>query len=87
MGLTVLIGLAAAGLTASSYIPQIIKMWKTKSVDDVSTAMFAIIFTGYILWLTYGFMANSLPVIVANIFCVTFTLIIIVFKIRFGRTN
>ena len=64
-GLTVL-GLVAGGLTTASFVPQVRKIWKTKSAEDVSLLMFAAFCVGVSLWLVYGFMKGEVAIIVTN---------------------
>ena len=53
-------------IMSMAYFPQIHKIWKRKSVDDISLAMFAIFFPGIIVWLLYGISINNFPLIIAN---------------------
>lgn len=78
-----LIGLAAGTLTTSAFIPQVIRTWKTRSTRDISLGMFIAFCAGIALWTTYGFMIESVPVIITN--SVTFVLasIILGLKIRY----
>lgn len=78
-----IIGLVAAVLTTSAYVPQVYKTWKTKSAGNISLTMYIAMFAGIILWLIYGIHLNSLAMIVANIVTAILTLIILVFKIRY----
>ena len=64
--LVTIIGLAAGALTTVAYLPQVVKTWKTRSAGDLSLGMFGILFAGIFLWLVYGIMIGSLPVIIAN---------------------
>ncbi len=50
-----------------SFIPQIIKSYKTKSVGDLSFWMIIATLVGTIFWVMYGFLINSKPVLVMNI--------------------
>ncbi|OGC04869.1 hypothetical protein A2276_02775 [candidate division WOR-1 bacterium RIFOXYA12_FULL_43_27] len=71
-----LFGLAAALLTSTGFIPQIIRGFKTKKLDDVSTVMLLIIIVGTICWTIYGFYINDRIVIAANAFtCATVLLL------------
>ena len=78
-----IIGLIAAVLTTSAYVPQVYKTWKTKSAGNISLTMYLVMFVGIILWLIYGIHLNSLAMILANIFTTILTLIIIVFKLKY----
>jgi MtN3 and saliva related transmembrane protein len=61
-----LIGLAAATLTTTAFIPQVLKIWRTKSAEDLSVSTFTLFFFGVALWLAYGLLTGSRPVILAN---------------------
>ena len=78
-----IIGLIAAVLTTSAYVPQAYKTWKTKSAGNISLTMYLVMFVGIILWLIYGIHLNSLAMILANIVTTILTLIIIVFKLKY----
>lgn len=78
------IGLLAGALTTIAFLPQLIHTWKTRSTKDVSLGMFLTFTTGVFLWIVYGMLINSVPVVAAN--AVTFILAaaILVFKLRYG---
>lgn len=78
-----IIGLIAAVLTTSAYVPQAYKAWKTKSAGSVSLAMYLIMLTGIILWLVYGIHLNSISMILANSITIILTVIIIIFKLKY----
>ena len=78
-----IIGLIAAVLTTSAYVPQAYKAWKTKSAGSVSLAMYLIMLTGIILWLVYGIHLNSISMILANSVTIVLTVIIIIFKLKY----
>ncbi len=78
-----LIGSLAGFCTTISFLPQVIKVVKTKSTHDISLLMFLIFITGVVFWLIYGLLRNDWPVTIANV--VTFVLagIILGYKIRY----
>ena len=78
-----IIGLIAAVLTTSAYVPQVYKTWKTKEADDLSMTMYVVMFIGIVLWLMYGIHLKSIPMILANVITTILTFILIVFKIRY----
>ena len=78
-----IIGLIAAILTTSAFVPQVIKTWKTKDVEGLSLTMYSVFFVGIVLWLVYGILIESLSVILANIITAILALILVYFKIRF----
>ena len=77
-----IIGLLAAFLTTTAFLPQAIKTWKTKSTDDLSPAMFTLLCTGIILWLMYGILTYDLPIILANgvTICLASIILFYIFK-------
>jgi MtN3 and saliva related transmembrane protein len=77
-----LLGLTAGALTTVSFVPQVIKTWRTRSTRDISTGMFMTFCAGILLWAVYGFYINSLPVIITNIITFFLAFIILVLKLR-----
>ena len=66
-------------------VPQLHSIWKRKSARDVSLAMILIFGLGVVLWLTYGIMIRSTPVIVANAATLTLVIFIVTLKLRYDR--
>ncbi|NJD78556.1 MAG: hypothetical protein FIB08_15930 [Candidatus Methanoperedens sp.] len=62
-----IIGIAASFLTTFGFVPQIIKMRRTKSAKDVSLATLLQFGAGAILWALYGVYLGDLIIITANI--------------------
>jgi len=81
-GITVL-GLVAGTLTTTAFLPQLIKVWKTRSAKDISLWMYLVICTGILLWLVFGVYIESLPVIAANAVTLVIAAAILILKIRF----
>ena len=77
------LGLTAATLTTSAFLPQMFKTWQTKSAKDVSFVMLITFITGIFLWLIYGFFRQDLAIILANGITLVFNLIILWLKIRY----
>lgn len=80
---TELLGLIAGLFTTIAFVPQVVKIWKSKHAQDVSFAMFVIFSTGVALWIVYGFIIGSLPVILANIVTFALALAVIILKLYF----
>ena len=78
-----LLGLLAGALTTIAFLPQVLKTWRTKSTEDISAVMFITFCLGLFLWLIYGLLINSLPIIFANALTLIFSSIILYFKFRF----
>ncbi len=84
MGVSSVIGIAAAICTTVSFVPQVLKTIKTGQTKDISLSMYLIFTTGIVLWLIYGIMIRDLPIILANTVTVVLTSIVVVLKIRNG---
>ena len=84
MSMTDWIGSAAAILTTTAFIPQAWKVWRTRHTADISMSMYILFTLGVALWLAYGILLESWPIIIAN--CITLLLagIVLVMKIIFG---
>jgi len=78
-----LLGLIAATLTTSAFIPQVYKAWKYKSTKDISLIMYLIFLVGLILWIFYGIHHGSVPILSANIITSLFVIFIIILKIKY----
>ena len=77
-----IIGLLAAFLTTSAFIPQVYKICKEKKADGISLTMYVILFIGVLLWLLYGILIGSLSIIIANGITALLQLSIIIFKLK-----
>tara|TARA_S200000501_G_C20747936_1_gene710334 strand:- start:66 stop:326 length:261 start_codon:yes stop_codon:yes gene_type:complete len=77
-----IIGLIAAFLTTSAFIPQVYKIYHEKNADGISLTMYIILFIGVILWLIYGVLIGSLSIIIANGITALLQLSIILFKLK-----
>lgn len=76
-----LLGLLGGTLTTVSFFPQVFKTWKTKSTKDVSLVMFLLLTVGIMIWIVYGFLIGSLPIIVSNSVSFVLSLVILVLKL------
>jgi MtN3 and saliva related transmembrane protein len=83
MNYTIILGYLAGALTTLAFLPQLIKVWKSKSTHDISLVMFIVICTGISLWLIYGILINSLPIILANIVTLAIAGMILLLKIKY----
>jgi MtN3 and saliva related transmembrane protein len=68
------IGIIAGAFSCTTFLPQVVKTWKSKSTKDVSLNMFLIATLGTTLWLIYGIMINSISIIATNIVVLFFSL-------------
>ena len=79
-----IIGLAAGICTTFSFLPQIVKILRTKQTRDISLVMYSVFTLGVLLWLTYGIFLKAYPVIFANLATLVFCFIIIATKLKYG---
>ena len=79
-----LIGYPAAVLTTVAFIPQAWKSWRTRDLSGISLSMYALFTTGVGLWLAYGIIISSMPIIVAN--AITFQLAALVLWLKVLET-
>lgn len=75
------IGLLAGLLTTTAFIPQVLKIYRNKSGKDISARMISLFTAGLVLWLIYGILLRSLPVILSNVVTLALSLAIIALKI------
>ena len=61
-----LIGVAGSSLATISFLPQVIKSWKTRKTGDISLAMYALYTVGIVLWVVYGFLRWDIPIFFGN---------------------
>ena len=79
---TELVGPIAAFLTTSAFLVQVIKSFRTKDLSGISLGMYSIFALGVALWLFYGIALNNWPLILANSLTLTFSLCILIMKIK-----
>jgi MtN3 and saliva related transmembrane protein len=80
-----MIGHVGALLSSITFIPQVYKVWRTKSVGDLSLTMMLIVFTSTLIWLVYGIALMLWPVILANGFICLLSALLIYFKFAFAK--
>ena len=76
------VGLIAACLTTSSFLPQALRIWRTRSARDVSLAMYVMMTAGNALWLIYGALIGSISMVFANATCLLMVVSVLALKIR-----
>lgn len=81
------VGCLAASLTMLGFIPQVLKMWRTKSVKDISLPTFIQISVGASLWILYGIHIRDLIVIAANIVTLTTLILAITLYLQYKKNQ
>lgn len=77
----IIISYAAAILTTLSFLPQALKVIKTRNTKDISLCMYFLFTVGVVLWALYGFFNQEYAVGIANALTFVFAAIILVYKI------
>jgi MtN3 and saliva related transmembrane protein len=80
-----IVGVAAASLTMFGFVPQIIKMWKTRSVKDVSGLTLIQFGVGVLLWMLYGIHLHDFIIIGANAISLATILIALGLYLKFNQ--
>ena len=83
--MTQAIGFIAAACTTLAFVPQVVHVWRTRSAQDISLAMYLILVTGMLMWIVYGARIHSLPLVVANGVTLVLAGAVLVGKLRFKR--
>jgi MtN3 and saliva related transmembrane protein len=78
------LGAFAGFCTTVSFLPQLIRAWRTRSTRDISLGMFSVLVFGIFLWLVYGVLIGDGPLIAANAVSLCFTGSILYLKLRHG---
>ncbi len=84
MSPTEILGFLAAVCTTASFVPQVWHILKTRDTRALSLMMYLLFTVGVVLWLVYGIMIGSAPVIVANSITLVLALVILTCKVRWG---
>ena len=82
-----MIGSAAGTLTTVAFIPQVVRAWKTGSVEDLSLWMLLAFTTGVGLWAVYGVVTDAMPLIITNGLSFVLAMTLLVLKLRGSRSG
>ena len=78
----------AGTVTAFSFmVPQVYRTYTTKSVEDISWGMLAIFFMNCLLWMGYGVLLPSFPVLLANSIALIVVLIQLTLKTLYRNNS
>jgi MtN3 and saliva related transmembrane protein len=83
MSTTTMLGFLAGFLTTISFLPQVVKTWKSRSASDLSLGMFSVFSVGVICWLVYGLLLEEMPMIFWNSVTLVLVMIILIMKLKF----
>ena len=80
-----IVGIAAGILILSGWVPQIIKGYKRKRLNDVSSYLMICIFAGAVLWLVYGIEIDDVYVMGVNVAAMFLTMTVLCMKLKYER--
>jgi MtN3 and saliva related transmembrane protein len=75
-------GYLSAFCTTAAFVPQAIKVYKTRKTDDISFGMILLMTFGVSFWVIYGCLIKALPIIAANVITFILALYILIMKIN-----
>ncbi|HEV7837101.1 MAG TPA: SemiSWEET transporter [Gemmatimonadaceae bacterium] len=78
------LGYIAGFLTVISFLPQVVRTWKTRRTKDLSMGMFGLIIAASILWIVYGAITSDWPVILTNTGMIALNGALAVAKVRYS---
>ncbi|MFA9562356.1 MAG: SemiSWEET transporter [Nitrospirales bacterium] len=84
MDLITIMGYVAGACTTSAFLPQAIKIVKTKHTKDISLMMYSVLTTGVVLWCSYALINRDWPLALANAVTLFLAGWILLLKIRYG---
>jgi MtN3 and saliva related transmembrane protein len=84
VNITTIVGYIAGTLTTIAYLAQVLRTLKHRRTKDISLGMYLLLCSGIGLWLAYGILLHSWPVIIANAVALALSSSVLVMKIKFG---
>jgi MtN3 and saliva related transmembrane protein len=84
MSLITTLGLVAGALTTVAFVPQVVHAWRTRCTRDLSLAMLLVLGAGVSLWIVFGVLTASLPIVAANALTLILIAAILVAKAKYG---
>lgn len=79
----VYLGYFAGAITVVSFLPQVVRAWRTRQTRDLSMGMFALLVISGALWMVYGAINRDWPVVATNAGMVALNGALVVAKLRY----
>jgi len=80
-----IVGYGASLCTTLAFVPQVVQIVRSRDVAAISLPMYAVFTAGIALWLAYGLLLGSRPIVVANAVTLLLSASVLVMKLRFRR--
>src|ERR671916_2693751 len=82
--LPTILGMVAGTCSTFAFVPQVLKIWREGDTHAISLRMYLMRVTGFVLWLWYGFVIGSAPIIIFNIVSLALGGTVLLLKLRAG---
>jgi MtN3 and saliva related transmembrane protein len=79
------IGYIAGLLVTFSLVPQIIRVYKLKSAQEISIIYNSLMLSGLVLWLVYGLILGLVPIVIWNTIGAVLAVLLLFAKLKYGR--
>jgi MtN3 and saliva related transmembrane protein len=79
-----IVGYAAGFLATAAFVPQVVKTFRERRAHDISLGMYVLFSAGVGLWLLYGVLIASWPVVAANFVTLMLACAVLVLKLKHG---
>ena len=80
-----ILGSVASALVTASFIPQIVRGYRTKHLGDVSYWLMIMICVGMSLWIVYGIIKQDYVIIGANISTIALNVLLLGLKLKYSK--
>jgi MtN3 and saliva related transmembrane protein len=77
------LGYLAGALTVASFLPQLVRTWRTRQTKDLSVGMFGLLVVSASCWTAYGVLTHDRPVIATNLSVVLLNAALVIAKLRY----
>jgi MtN3 and saliva related transmembrane protein len=84
-GIANTVGVVAAVCSMTSFVPQIVKIWRDRDASEISLVMYLVTVTGFCLWSGYGVLIGSWPVTASNLVCLGLSGAVLALKWKFSK--
>lgn len=80
-----LLGALAGTCTTAAFAPQALRVWKTRSVGDISLIMYILFCAGLVMWILYGYSIQAWPIILTNAITLVLAGSVLAMKVMFQK--
>ena len=78
------LGYVAGVVTVASFLPQVVRAWRTRQTRDLSLASLALLITAGSMWILYGALSRDWPVVATNSGMVGLLVLLAAAKVKHG---